>query len=333
MNREWGSEGERQVYYGRPSPFAGGFEGRSSSGKQKKGSAFLRKFLHGKVVLITGATSGIGLATARELARNGYSVYGAGRSAAESEEKYADGFVRMLKADVTDEESVKAALEQVLRREKRIDILINCAGNGIAGSVEETDSDEALWQFDVNFFGAARAMRLALPVMREQGAGVIINISSVGGAFALPFQAYYSASKAALNILSDSLRLEMRAFGVQACSVCPGDTRTGFTSARKYSRRTRESNYIEALGKALGAMKRDELKGATGEKAARAIARLLSRRRLPHRLTVGLGYKALMLVKRLAPGALEEFILKLLYLRKAPDKSVWSFEADVLGKG
>lgn len=258
-------------------------------------------------------------------------MYGAGRRELADGASVGDGFIRYLAMDVTDEDSVKAALGRVLEAEGRLDVLINCAGNGIAGAVEETDAAEALFQFDVNFFGAARVTRLALPVLRKQKSGVIINVSSVGADFALPFQGYYSASKAALNALTDSLRLETRPFGVQAALICPGDTKTGFIGARAYSAGTKASAYKAPLGKAIYAMKRDELGGSEPELIAKATARLLNKKRLPHKVTPGFGYKCVMLAKRLLPYALVEAILRFLYLRKAPDEKIWSFEKDVLG--
>ncbi len=291
----------------------------------------MKKLRHGGVTFITGATSGIGRAIALELASNGCRVYGAGRRAM-PDEPIAAGFVRYIAMDVTDENSVKTALDSVISTEGRLDVLINCAGNGIAGAVEETDSTEAQFQFDVNFFGAARAARLALPIFRKQRSGVILNISSVGADFALPFQSYYSASKAALNAWTDALRMEMRPFGVQVALVCPGDTKTGFTGARAYSAGTKSSAYKAALGKAVYAMKRDELNGDEPEAIAKAVVRLLKRKRLPHRITTGFGYKCIMLAKRLLPYALVEALLRFLYLRKEPDESIWSFEKDVLGR-
>ncbi len=291
----------------------------------------MKKPRHGGVTLITGATSGIGRAIALELAARGCHVYGTGRRAMADEPRKGEGFVRYIAMDVTDEASVKAALESVLSAEGRLDVLINCAGNGIAGAVEETGSAEVQGQFDVNFFGAARVARLALPVFRAQQSGVLINVSSVGADFALPFQSCYSASKAALNAWTDALRMEVRPFGVQVAYVCPGDTKTGFTGARAYSDGTKTSAYKSALGKAIYAMKRDELNGGEPEAIAKAVARLLNRGRLPHKVTTGFGYKCIMLAKRLLPYALVEALLRFLYLRKEPDAKIWSFEKDVLG--
>ncbi len=291
----------------------------------------MNKPRHGGVTLITGATSGIGRAIALELAARGCHVYGTGRRAMEND-RLANGFVCYIAMDVTDEESVNTALESVINAEGRLDVLINCAGNGIAGAVEETNSAEAQFQFDVNFFGAARAARLALPIFRKQGSGVILNISSVGADFALPFQSYYSASKAALNAWTDALRMEARPFGIHVALVCPGDTKTGFTGARAYSEGTKVSAYKGALGKAIYAMKRDELNGGEPEAIAKAVAALLNRKRLPHRITTGFGYKCIMLAKRLLPYALVEALLRFLYLRKKPDEQVWSYEKDVLGR-
>lgn len=290
------------------------------------------KLRHGGTTLVTGATSGIGKAVAIELAERGYHVYGAGRRAMMDELSFGEGFVRFAALDVTDEEGVKAAIEGIVNEEGRLDVLINCAGNGIAGAVEETSEDEVLSQLNVNFFGAARVTRLALPYMREQKSGVIINVSSVGADFALPFQSYYGASKAALNALTDALRLEIAPFGIQASLVCPGDTKTEFTGARAYTRQSKKSEYKESLGKSICAMKRDELSGKEPYTVAKAIVRLLDRKRLPHRVTVGLSYKLAVFLRRFLPYTLIESALRRLYLTKASDSRIWSFERDVLGE-
>ncbi|MBR4394022.1 MAG: SDR family NAD(P)-dependent oxidoreductase, partial [Oscillospiraceae bacterium] len=150
----------------------------------------------GKVVIITGGTSGIGLETARFLTSRGCKVYELSRR-----ESGTDAAIH-IRADVTDEDQVRNAVESVLQREGRIDIVINNAGFGISGAIEYTDTEEAVRQFDVNFFGMVRVNRAVLPIMHGQGSGRIINMSSVAAPIAIPFQAYYSASKAAVRTYS-----------------------------------------------------------------------------------------------------------------------------------
>ena len=145
-----------------------------------------------KVCVITGGSSGIGKYTAIELVRRGYTVYALSRHAGDA------ASVRYLTADVTRDADIRAAVDTVLRECGRIDLLINNAGFGISGAIEFTDTDAAIRQFDVNFFGAVRMCRAVLPILRKQGGGRIVNIGSVAGVVAIPFQAYYSAAKSAL---------------------------------------------------------------------------------------------------------------------------------------
>ena len=147
-----------------------------------------------KVIVITGGTSGIGLETAKALAAQGHTVYELSRRDAGAE----PGIIH-LRADVTDEAQCRAAVDEIVRREGRIDVLVNNAGFGISGAIEFTDTAEAQRQFDVNFFGMVRMNRAVLPVMRAQGGGRILSMSSVAAPIAIPFQAYYSASKAAVR--------------------------------------------------------------------------------------------------------------------------------------
>lgn len=176
-----------------------------------------------QVCVITGGTSGIGRCTAQAMLARGYTVYELSRR--------AEGVAGMqhIVADVTKEETLAAAVAQILQREDHIDVLINNAGFGISGAVEFTGTEEAQRQLDVNFFGMVRMNRQVLPVMRKQGYGRIVNLSSVAGAIPIPFQTYYSASKAAINSYTMALANEVKPFGIQVCCVQPGDIRTGFT--------------------------------------------------------------------------------------------------------
>ena len=180
-----------------------------------------------KVCVITGGTSGIGLCTAQAMLEKGYTVYELSRRA-----EGAPGMKHIM-ADVTKEETLAAAVQEILKQEDHIDVLINNAGFGISGAVEFTKTEDAQHQLDVNFFGMVRMNRQVLPVMRRQCHGRIVNLSSVAGAIPIPFQTYYSASKAAINSYTMALANEVKPFGIQVCCVQPGDIRTGFTAARE----------------------------------------------------------------------------------------------------
>ena len=168
-----------------------------------------------KVILITGASSGIGFTTAKSLAEQGYKVYGAARRVEKMEELKQYG-VTPIKMDVTSEESVNEAVEQVIAAEKRIDVLVNNAGYGSYGAVEDVSIDEARRQFEVNVFGLAILTKKVLPYMRQQHSGTIINVSSMGGRLTTYFGAWYHATKYAVEAFSDALRMEVSDFGIRA---------------------------------------------------------------------------------------------------------------------
>src|SRR3954447_17408355 len=179
----------------------------------------------GRVALVTGASSGIGEAAARELAAAGFTVYGTSRRAAAGEEREG---VRFLPLDVTDDDSVATAVREVLGRSGRIDVLVNNAGLGVAGAAEESSIEQARALFDTNVFGSIRMTRAVLPQMRRQGSGRIINLSSVLGLVPAPFSALYSATKHAMEGYSESLDHEVREHGIRVLLVEPGYTRTSF---------------------------------------------------------------------------------------------------------
>jgi NAD(P)-dependent dehydrogenase (short-subunit alcohol dehydrogenase family) len=174
-----------------------------------------------KVVLITGASAGIGKETARVLAQNGYTVYGAARRVERMADLAPFG-VKAIQMDVIDDDSMVKGVAQIITAEKRIDVLINNAGFGSYGAVEDVSIADAKYQLDVNLFGAARLIQLVLPYMRENRWGRIVNISSIGGKMAMPFGGWYHASKFALEGLSDSLRTEVEPFGIDVIVIEPG---------------------------------------------------------------------------------------------------------------
>jgi NAD(P)-dependent dehydrogenase (short-subunit alcohol dehydrogenase family) len=192
------------------------------------------------VVLVTGASSGIGKACAERLFARGCRVYGTSRQAprALAEARMSDlaPMLRMIPLDVTSDASVDAAVGVVVACEGRIDAVVNNAGFGVAGAAELTTIEEAREQFETNFFGTVRVCRAVLPVMRQQGSGRILNVSSIAGRIGIPFQAFYSASKFAIEGFSEALRMEVAPFGVKVVLIEPGDFRTGFTAARRLAR-------------------------------------------------------------------------------------------------
>ncbi|MGD1994460.1 MAG: SDR family oxidoreductase, partial [Anaerolineae bacterium] len=183
-----------------------------------------------EVVLITGASSGIGKACADHLVQQGYRVFGTSRRAPFPPQPAKPGEPVMIRLDVDDEASVGQVVGHLHQSVGHIDVVVNNAGFGVAGAVEDTTLAEARAQMETNFFGVVRVCRAVLPRMRERGAGLIVNVSSLGGVIALPFQAFYSASKFAVEGFTEALRMEVKPFGVQVVLIQPGDLSTGFTS-------------------------------------------------------------------------------------------------------
>lgn len=265
------------------------------------------------VVLITGASSGIGRVCAEHLHARGYRVYGTSRRAPQT---IAAGTVRMLAMDVTSEESVQRALQQLLAREGRLDVVLNNAGDGIAGAVEDTSIEEARQQLDTNFFGVLRVCRAVLPLMRRQGGGLIVNVSSLGGLIALPFQGLYSASKFAVEGMTEALRMEVRPFGVRVALIEPGDFRTGFTAQRRKVLAAQHGGaYAERFGKALATMERDESGGADPRAVALLLERIIRSRSPRPRYKVGGLFQKLSagLLRKILPQKLFEYLLMASY--------------------
>jgi short-subunit dehydrogenase len=184
-----------------------------------------------KVILIVGASSGIGKACAFELSKEGHIVFGTSRKVKNWEEiPVGEKKFYLLPMDVTDDQSIFQGVSKIVEKEGKIDVLIQNAGVGLAGPIEETQEKEAIWQFEVNFFGAFRVVKNILPIMRKRKNGLIVFISSLAGEFGLPFQSFYSASKAALNNFAEALQMECSFLKVAV--VEPGDYRTSFPDNR-----------------------------------------------------------------------------------------------------
>lgn len=262
----------------------------------------------GRVALVTGGTSGIGLETAKVLCRRGCKVYTLSRRPAS-----VPGVVS-LTADVTDEIAVKEAVSSLLADAGRIDILVNGAGFGISGAVEFTELSDAKKQFDVNFFGAVSVTKAVLPQMRRQKDGMIVNISSVAAPVAIPFQAFYSSAKAAMNAWTAALANEVRPYGIRVTAVQPGDIRTGFTAAREKSA-VGDDEYEGRISRSVSKMERDEQNGMDPAKAGEYIANQALKRSVPPVSTIGFSYKAVCALARILPPSLFNRIVGSLYAK------------------
>ena len=264
------------------------------------------------VALVIGASSGIGRACAIHLAQLGYQVYAASRSACDF--SISSG-IYSLCIDVTDQQSVASGCDLILEREARLDVLVNSAGVGLAGPIELTSPEEALAQFDVNCFGVLRACRTVLPIMREQGDGIIINISSIAGLLAVPYQGIYSASKFALEGLTEALRMEVKAFGIRVVLVEPGDHRTGFTTNRVWTKESADSSRYQPRSQmAVERMEQDERLGPSPERVARLVGRIVQACDPRLRYSTGpLSQRAAIWLKRLGPHRLVEKMIAAYY--------------------
>lgn len=260
-----------------------------------------------KVAIVTGASGGIGRATAEHLMKAGYVVYGISRHPQQW------GGLHCIAADVCDESMIAQAMAEIYRAQGRIDLLVSNAGFGISGAIEQTELSDAKRQLDVNFFGFFNCAKQVLPYMRAQGSGCIVAVSSVAGALAIPFQAFYSASKAAINSFVLSLANEVRPFGIRVLAVMPGDVRTGFTAAREKGKIDEASPYAERLERSVSGMERDEQNGMTPDYVAKRICRAAHRRHPRPFYTIGGKYRLFTFLAKLLPAKLCNWVVGKLY--------------------
>ena len=259
-----------------------------------------------KVTLVTGGSSGIGLSCAKALKARGWRVFTLSRREAGPE-----GFEH-IRADVSDAGDCRKAAETVLERSARLDLLVNCAGFGISGAAEFTPEAEAEAQVRVNLFGTANMCRAVIPQMRQQGGGRILNVSSFAALTPIPFQIWYSVSKAGINSYTMALANELRPFNISAAAVMPGDTKTGFTDVR---RKCPEGDdvYHGVISRSVAKMEKDERNGMSPDHAGRLVARLAEKKKLAPLYTVGFSYRCLALLFKLLPAALSNRILGMMY--------------------
>jgi NAD(P)-dependent dehydrogenase (short-subunit alcohol dehydrogenase family) len=250
-----------------------------------------------RVAIVTGASAGIGLSVASRLHERGWVVVGSSRRGTGS-----NGWTSVV-MDVDDDQSVTAGVQGVVVEHGRIDALVASAGWGLAGAVEQTPVAEAKAQLETNFWGAVRVVQAVLPTMRRQGSGRIVLISSIGGVIGLPFQAFYSASKFALEGFGEALAYEVATFGIQVSLVEPGNVRTNFTQSRRQVGAPADDDpYGNAVAKAIGVMEHDEANGVPPEKVAVVVEKLLNSARLRRRVSVGkVGERVGLPAKRLLP--------------------------------
>ena len=262
--------------------------------------------MNNKIALVTGASSGIGESTARRLHDAGFVVYGAARRVDRMAPLATTG-VHTVALDVTDESATRKVVADILDAHGRIDVLVNNAGYGSYGALEDVPMDEARSQIEVNLLGLAGLTRAVLPAMRSQRSGTIINISSMGGRLATPLGAWYHASKFAVEGLSDALRLELRRFGIHVVLIEPGLIRTDWNSIAACKLRATSgagpyADQAEAIAVSLDNNARpDAPRTSPPDVVARAVTRAATTRRPRTRYAVGFGARPLLLARRVLP--------------------------------
>ena len=257
-----------------------------------------------KVVMITGASSGIGLATAELLVSKGYVVYGVARG------KYENEKFKCYECDVNNSVRMEEIFEEIYKKEGQIDAVINNAGFGIAGAMEYASFEKIESIFNTNLVAAVKISSIAIKYLKETK-GRILNTSSVAGILPIPFQACYSSTKAGLLNYSMALDGEVRRFGIRVTAILPGDVKTGFTAARVVE--GNDEGYNGRVTKSIKRMEKDEQGGKGPETIARAMYKMLKRKNPPLKYVVGGGYKFFVFLSRILPERMVMAILRKMY--------------------
>ena len=239
-------------------------------------------FQNQKIVLLTGASGGLGTAIARHLSQNNYKVYGTSRH------KQSNGDYIPVSMDLSDEKSIDKAVKFVLSKENRIDILINNAGIGATGSIEETKIDDVKKIFEINLFGMIALTQKVLPVMRSQKSGIIINISSIAGYTGLPFRGIYSATKSAIMRISEALSSEVNQFNIRVIDVAPGDFKTNIAAGRLYTAIDENSPYYTDYKRILQMIDDEVDKGLAPDVLGKKINGILRKKHPKLRYNIGI---------------------------------------------
>jgi short-subunit dehydrogenase len=261
----------------------------------------------GKVILVTGASSGIGLACANALQAKGHTVYGSTRDLS----RLKSVSFKPIELDVTSDASVNAAIDRIIKEQGKIDVLVNNAGNGVTGPAYAMPVEFAKKQFEVNFFGVIRVSSAVLPKMIETKSGLIINVSSLAGLFGLPYQAMYSASKYAIEGYSQSLRMELKSTGVKVVLINPGDFKTDFTQNREKVPFPIKNEKLETeYNTAVASIEKDESVGQSPDVIGKKVCDIVDSSSPAHRYLIGaLGQTIAVPLKRILPGGLFEKLM------------------------
>ncbi|MEZ4853633.1 SDR family oxidoreductase [Flavobacterium sp.] len=259
-----------------------------------------------QVVFITGASSGIGKSIGEFLLQKGFVVYGTSRNP----ENYTESKINLVALDVRNSDSIKNAITEVLQKAGKIDVLINNAGVGITGPLEEIPLEEIKNNFETNLFGPIEVMKTVLPSMRKQKSGLIINITSIAGYMGLPFRSVYSASKGALELITEAIRMEVKQFGISVTNVAPGDFATNIAAGRYHAPLVKNSAYENTYGKTLETMNQHVDSGSNPNEMAQAIYKIIKTSKPKIHYKVGaFMQKFSIILKRILPDNVYEKLL------------------------
>lgn len=259
-----------------------------------------------KVVLITGGSSGIGKSVGEFLQDKGFKVYGTSRNP----DRYAESKFPIVALDVTKPDTIETCIADILKHESRIDVLVNNAGAGITGPVEEIPDEEIKRNFETNFFGPINVIKAVLPTMRQQNSGLIINITSIAGYMGLPFRGVYSASKGALEIITEAFRMELKDFNIEMTNVAPGDFATNIAAGRYHAPVLDDSPYKEKYGFSLKTMDEHVDEGNDPKQMAEAIYKIINTDKPKIHYKVGAFMQKFSIVlKRILPDKVYEKLL------------------------
>ena len=259
-----------------------------------------------KVVLITGGSSGIGKSVGEYLQIKGFTVYGTSRNP----KNYLDSVFPIVALDVTKPETIATCIDEVLKLESKIDVLINNAGAGITGPIEEIPDVEIKRNFETNLFGPINVIKAVLPTMRSQKSGLIINVTSIAGYMGLPYRGVYSASKGALELITEAFRMELKEFHIQMTNVAPGDFATNIAAGRYHAPVLEDSPYKENYGNSLKLMDAHVDGGSDPQQMADAIFKIIKTKKPKTHYKVGVFMQKFSIVlKRILPDKVYEKML------------------------
>lgn len=259
-----------------------------------------------KTVFITGGSSGIGRAIGEFLTEKGHSVFGTSRNP----DKIKDSIFPLIQLDVTNPESIRMAVQELMKKVDRIDVLINNAGVGITGPIEETPEEEMKYAFETNLFGPINVAKEIIPYMRKQGSGHIINITSIAGYMGLPYRGIYSASKAALEITMEAMRMEILQFGIVMSNVAPGDFATNIAAGRYHAPVVQGSPYEKVYKRTLELMNEHVDDGTDPVEMAKAIDKIINSANPKIHYRIGAPLQKLsVFLKKILPGKTYENML------------------------